>query len=70
MPSSPVSLCILPETRGAIDEVVRRSGRDFSSVANEMLAEALHDDASWTPERVWSTIRLPNQRRADAFLPG
>jgi uncharacterized protein (DUF433 family) len=41
MPEGPVSLRIPPETRGAIDEVVRRTGRDFSSVANELLAEGV-----------------------------
>lgn len=29
------------ETRRAIDETCRRTGRDFSSVANEMLSEAV-----------------------------
>lgn len=41
MPNSPVSLRLPPETRAAIDVLVRRTGRDFSSVANEMLAEAV-----------------------------
>ena len=39
--SSPVSLRLPAETRAAIDAVVRRTGRDFSSVTNEMLAEAV-----------------------------
>lgn len=37
----PTTLRILPETRAAIEEIVRRTGRDFSSVANEMLDEAV-----------------------------
>ena len=41
MAPSPVSLRIPSETRTAIDAVVRRTGRDFSSVTNEMLAEAV-----------------------------
>jgi antitoxin component of RelBE/YafQ-DinJ toxin-antitoxin module len=41
MANSPVSLLIPAETRAAIDAVVRRTGRDFSNVANEMLTEAV-----------------------------
>ncbi len=41
MRSQPVSLRIPEPVRAAIDETVRRTGRDFSSVANEMLAEAV-----------------------------
>ncbi len=41
MRSRPVSLRIPEPVRAAIDEAVRRTGRDFSSVANEMLAEAV-----------------------------
>src|SRR5919198_5830930 len=37
----PVSLRIPEETRAAIQEAMRRTGRDFSSVANEMLTEAV-----------------------------
>ena len=36
----PVSLRIPDEARAAIQETMRRTGRDFSSVANEMLTEA------------------------------
>ena len=41
MSSRAVSLRIPEEIRAAIDDTMRRSGRDFSSVANEMLAEAV-----------------------------
>ncbi len=41
MANSPVSVRIPPETRVGIDAMVRRTGRDFSSVVNEMLAEAV-----------------------------
>ena len=41
MPAKPASIRIPEETRRAIDEACRRTGRDFSSVANEMLAEAV-----------------------------
>ncbi len=41
MPSRPSSIRIPDETRRAIEETCRRTGRDFSSVANEMLAEAV-----------------------------
>ncbi len=37
----PVSLRIPQEVRSGIEEIVRRTGRDFSSVANEMLSEAV-----------------------------
>ncbi len=39
--ASPVSLRIPREVRSGIEEIVRRTGRDFSSVANEMLSEAV-----------------------------
>lgn len=39
--NSPVSLRIPAETRAAIDAVVRRTGRNFSNLANEMLTEAV-----------------------------
>lgn len=41
MPNNPVSLRIPAETRAAIDDTVRRTGRDLSSVVNEMLDEAV-----------------------------
>ena len=40
-PAKPVSIRIPPDTRKAIEETCRRTGRDFSSVANEMLAESV-----------------------------
>ena len=39
--ANPVSLRIPPDVREAVAETARRSGREFSSVANEMLAEAV-----------------------------
>jgi len=39
--SNPVSLRIPADVRAALTETARRSGRDFSSVANEMLGEAV-----------------------------
>jgi uncharacterized protein (DUF433 family) len=41
MSARPTSIRIPDETRAAIEETCRRTGRDFSSVANEMLAEAV-----------------------------
>ncbi len=41
MANNPVSLRIPAETRAAIDDTVRRTGRDLSSVVNEMLGEAV-----------------------------
>jgi uncharacterized protein (DUF433 family) len=41
MSGRPVSLRIPDEVRAAIEDTVRCTGRDFSSVANEMLAEAV-----------------------------
>jgi uncharacterized protein (DUF433 family) len=41
MPTPATSLRIPDETREVIESNARRSGRDFSSVANEMLAEAV-----------------------------
>ena len=41
MSAKPASLRIPEETRGAIEGAARRSGRTFSSVANEMLDEAV-----------------------------
>ena len=41
MSSKPVSLRIPDPIRAAIQDTVRRTGRDFSSVANEMLSEAV-----------------------------
>ncbi|MBI2940548.1 MAG: DUF433 domain-containing protein [Chloroflexi bacterium] len=41
MGGRPESLRIPEEVRAAIDETVRRTGRDFARVANEMLAEAI-----------------------------
>lgn len=41
MSAQPVSLRIPPEARRGIEEIARRTGRDFSSVANEMLSEAV-----------------------------
>lgn len=41
MSAPPVSLRIPKEVRNSIEEITRRTGRDFSSVANEMLAEAV-----------------------------
>ena len=41
MPTPATSLRIPEETREVIESSARRSGRDFSSVANEMLAEAV-----------------------------
>jgi uncharacterized protein (DUF433 family) len=41
MSAQPVSLRIPPEARRSIEEIARRTGRDFSSVANEMLSEAV-----------------------------
>jgi len=37
----PVSLRIPSDAHGAIQELAKRTGRDFSSVANEMLTEAI-----------------------------
>ncbi len=41
MATRPISLRIPDETRQVIEEAARRGGRDFSSVANEMLSEAV-----------------------------
>lgn len=41
MATRPVSLRIPDGDRQNIEEISRRTGRDFSSVANEMLAEAV-----------------------------
>src|SRR5579859_7976966 len=41
MAKHPVSLRIPEETRAAIDDEVRRTGRDLSSIVNEMLGEAV-----------------------------
>lgn len=41
MTSQPVSLRISAEVRAAIDDTRRRTGRAFSSIANEMLLEAV-----------------------------
>jgi uncharacterized protein (DUF433 family) len=41
MNAKPASLRIPDSTRNAIDDVCRRTGRTFSSLANEMLAEAV-----------------------------
>src|SRR5262245_49022026 len=41
MASKPVSLRIPDEVRAAIDETARRTKRGFSSIANEMLEEAV-----------------------------
>ena len=41
MATHPVSLRIPEETRAAIDDAVRRTGRDLSSIVNEMLSEAV-----------------------------
>lgn len=41
MKSRPVSLRLSEEVRSAIDETARRTRRPFSSVANEMLEEAV-----------------------------
>ena len=41
MKTQPVSLRIPADIRAQIEETARRSGRDFSSVAKEMLAEAI-----------------------------
>jgi len=37
----PVSLRIPEEAKESIEQISRRAGRDFSSVANEMLMEAV-----------------------------
>lgn len=39
--AKPISIRLPEETRDAIQETCRRTGRDFSSVANEMLSEAV-----------------------------
>lgn len=39
--AKPVSIRIPEETRHTIEETAHRTGRDFSSVANEMLSEAV-----------------------------
>jgi uncharacterized protein (DUF433 family) len=39
--TSPVSIRIPQDVQAAITTIVKRTGRDFSSVANEMLAEAV-----------------------------
>lgn len=41
MATRPVSLRIPEEARESIEEISRQAGRDFSSVANEMLSEAV-----------------------------
>lgn len=41
MVAKPMSLRIPWQTRDAIEDIMRRTGRDFSSVANEMLTEAV-----------------------------
>lgn len=41
MASKPVSIRIPDETRNTIEEASRRTGRDFSSIVNEMLSEAV-----------------------------
>lgn len=41
MATRPMSIRIPEETRQTIEETCRRTGRDFSSVANEMLTEAV-----------------------------
>lgn len=41
MSSRPISLRIPEEIRATIEEIARRQRRDFSSVANEMLEEAV-----------------------------
>ena len=42
MPAAkPVSIRLPEETRRVIEETCRRTGRDFSSVANEMLSESV-----------------------------
>lgn len=39
--TKPISIRLPEETRNALKETCRRTGRDFSSVANEMLSEAV-----------------------------
>ncbi len=39
--TKPISIRIPEETRSAIEEASRRTGRDFSTVANQMLSEAV-----------------------------
>ncbi len=39
--AKPISIRIPEETRRAIEEACRRTGRDFSTVANQMLSEAV-----------------------------
>ncbi|MDP3939745.1 MAG: hypothetical protein Q8R92_16635 [Deltaproteobacteria bacterium] len=39
--AKPISIRIPEETRTAIEEASRRTGRDFSTVANQMLSEAV-----------------------------
>jgi uncharacterized protein (DUF433 family) len=41
MPAKVTSLRLPDETRSAIEVDARRTGRDFSSIANEMLAEGI-----------------------------
>lgn len=41
MSTPPISLHIPEEIRASVEEIARRTGRDFSSVANELLAEAV-----------------------------
>ena len=41
MSAQPVSLRIPPEARRGIEEIAHRTGWDFSSVANEMLSDAV-----------------------------
>jgi uncharacterized protein (DUF433 family) len=41
MKTQPVSLRLPEDVRAAMEDTVRRTGRSFSSVANEMLAEAV-----------------------------
>jgi hypothetical protein len=41
MIAHPASWRIPPEARQGIEEIARRTGRDFSSVANEMLSEGV-----------------------------
>lgn len=41
MPARPTTIRIPEEVRSALVEIVRRTGRDFSTVTNEMLSEAV-----------------------------
>ena len=49
MASQSISLRIPREMRADIEAISRRTGRDFSSVAKEMLAEAIKDQDAAHP---------------------